>query len=89
MHFSGVVASIFDLQLSLSQRDPAQHETLPTTPCCVFKAQAEAATPTQTSGRQSGSVEPEGFGGEMIKVAAFPKVLIEMLETQSQIVLKA
>lgn len=39
--------SVFDLQLSLSQRDPSQHETLPTTPRCVFKSEAEAATESE------------------------------------------
>lgn len=39
--------SVFDLQLSLSQRDPSQRESLPTTPCWVFKSEAEAATGTR------------------------------------------
>lgn len=42
-----LIMSVFDLQLSLSQRDPSQHETLPTTPRCVFKSEAEAATESE------------------------------------------
>lgn len=42
-HPAVLIMSVFDLQLSLSQRDPSQRESLPTTPCCVFKSEAEAA----------------------------------------------
>lgn len=39
-----LIMTVFDLQLSLSHRDPSQREALPTTPCCVFKSEAQAAT---------------------------------------------
>lgn len=38
-----LIVSVFDLQLSLSQRDPSQWESLHTNPCCVFKSAAEEA----------------------------------------------
>lgn len=36
--------TVFDLQLSLSHRDPSQRESLPTNPRCEFKSEAQAAT---------------------------------------------
>lgn len=78
-HPAVLIMSVFDLQLSLSQRDPSQRESLPTTPCCVFKSEAEAATVREKERKKWGSRvqtrewETEDMEGKWSKCVPFRK----------------
>lgn len=83
-----LIMSVFDLQLSLSKRDASQWESLPTTPCCAFKSEAEAATERGQGETNCGSwgterVGKRGSGEGTVKVS-ISKVLIQKQRNKSQ-----
>lgn len=62
-----LIRSVFDLQLSLSQRDPSQRESLPTTPCCELKSEAESVADWKERAkrkRKGGDKARSPFDGE-------------------------